>query len=41
MQSIDALEDKEKFSHNSVFIDFSLWTAEAQSAKIVKLALAA
>ena len=41
MHTIDALEDKEKFSHNSVFIDFSMWAAEAQSAKIVKLALAA
>ena len=29
MQSIDALEDKEKLSHNSVFIDFSLRTTEA------------
>ena len=29
MQSIDALEDKQKLSHNSVLIDFSLRTAEA------------
>ena len=29
MQSIDALEDKEKLSHNSVLIDFSLRTTEA------------
>ena len=40
MQSIDALEDKEQFSHNCVLVDFPLRTAEAQSAKIVKLALA-
>ena len=41
MKPIDALEDKEELSHYCVLVDLPLRTAEAQSAKIVKLALAA